>query len=341
VIQEAIRKLADGDSLTETEAGGAMTAIMEGQATPAQIAGFLVALRMKGETVPEITGLARTMREKAVRVPVQRHPLVDTCGTGGDAVKTFNISTTAAFIAAGAGAVIAKHGNRAVTSACGSADVLEALGVNLNVGPDTVAHCIDSIGIGFLFARSYHPAMKHAAPVRSELGIRTVFNTLGPLTNPAGATRQVIGVYDSALCRPLAEALLRLGAEHVMVVHGMRGLDEISTWEETRIAEGKNGHVETYLIAPEDMGLSPAKPEDVAAGCNPREGAEILLHILEGKDRGPRRDIAVANAAAALVVAGIVGTLQEGVAHAGDVIDTGAARAKLAELVAFSNEVSA
>ncbi|MDX1931384.1 MAG: anthranilate phosphoribosyltransferase [Capsulimonadales bacterium] len=339
MIQQAIKKLTDGDSLTEEEAGAAMASIMEGTATPSQIAAFLVALRMKGETVAEITGLARAMREKAVRVEVTRRPLVDTCGTGGAVMKTFNISTTAAFVAAAAGVVVAKHGNRAATSICGSADVLEALGVHLTVGPEVVARCIDTVGIGFLFARSYHPAMRHAAPVRSELGIRTVFNTLGPLTNPAGATRQVIGVYDSSLCRPLAEALMRLGAEHVLVVHGMRGLDEISTWEETIIAEGRDGRVTTYLVGPEDLGLTPAKPEEVTGGCDARDGARILLDILEGKDRGPRRDIVLANAAAALVVGGVSATLREGVTVAADCLDSGAARRKVDELVAFAREV--
>jgi anthranilate phosphoribosyltransferase len=265
-------------------------------------------------------------------VPTQREPLVDTCGTGGDSCKTFNISTASAFVVAGAGVAVAKHGNRSVTSRCGSADVLEALGFRIDLSPEQVGECIDRVGIGFLFARSHHPAMKHAAPVRAELGIRTVFNALGPLTNPAGAKRQVVGVYESRLCPLLAEVLIHLGAEHVLVVHGEAGLDEIATFGPTVVSEGRGGRVETYAITPTTLGLSEASPAAVAPGANAAENAALLHAVLDGTDRGARRDIVLANAAAALFVGGGAPSLFDGVARAASLIDDGSALRALENL---------
>ncbi|MES2461944.1 MAG: anthranilate phosphoribosyltransferase [Armatimonadota bacterium] len=340
-MKNALLKLTSGQTLDREEAAQAMTVIMDGDATPAQIGALLAALRVKGETVEEITGFARVMRERSLRVHTNRRPLIDTCGTGGDTVKTFNISTAAAFVAAAAGAGVAKHGNRSVTSKCGSADVLETLGVCLDLSPEAVGRCIDTVGIGFLFARNHHPAMKYAAGPRAELGVRTVFNALGPLTNPARASRQVIGVYDSALCAPLAEVLGNLGSEHVLVVHGKAGLDEIATFGETLVAEYRNGTLRTFTLTPEMLGLSEATPADVAAGCDSAENAAFLRAVLSGEDRGPRRDIVLANASAALFVAGIVETLPDGVQKAAETIDSGAAAATLDALISCTqNEAS-
>jgi anthranilate phosphoribosyltransferase len=336
-MQPTLQRLLSGAHLSADEAALAMTAVMDGAATPAQIAGLLTALRMKGETVDEITGFARVMREKAVRVTTKRTPLVDTCGTGGDALKTFNISTTAAFVVAGAGVGVAKHGNRSVTSKCGSADVLEALGVRLDLSPEAVGRCIDAVGIGFLFARSHHPAMKHAAPVRAELGFRTVFNALGPLTNPAGATRQLIGVYDAALCEPLARALGNLGAEHVLVVHGGPGLDEVATFGETTVAEFRGGEVRAYALTARDLGLEEADPASLAPGEDTAASADLLRTVLDGA-QGPRRDIVLANAGAALYVAGVAETLREGMAQAARAIDSGEARKRLDALIACTRD---
>jgi anthranilate phosphoribosyltransferase len=333
-LKNALVKLTSGLPLDREEAAQAMTVIMDGAATQAQIGAMLAALRVKGETVEEITGFARVMRERSLRVHTNRRPLLDTCGTGGDTVKTFNISTAAAFVAAAAGAGVAKHGNRSVTSKCGSADVLESLGVRLDLSPEAVGRCIDTVGIGFLFARNHHPAMKYAAGPRAELGVRTVFNALGPLTNPAGASRQVIGVYDSALCAPLAEVLGNLGSEHVLVVHGKAGLDEIATFGETIVAEYRDGVLRTFTLTPEVLGLSAASPESVAPGQDAAENAVLLRGVLSGHDRGPRRDIVLANAAAALFVSGIAETLPEGVVKAGQTIDSGAAVATLDALIA-------
>lgn len=340
MVQQTLQKLIERRHLSEDEAVEAMTCIMDGAATPAQIAGLLTALRMKGEVVEEITGFARVMRDRSLRVHTDRRPLVDTCGTGGDVCKTFNISTTAAFVAAAADLAVAKHGNRSVTSRCGSSDVLEALGVRLDLSPERVGRCIDEVGIGFLFARAHHPAMKHAAGPRTEMGIRTVFNALGPLTNPAGATRQIIGVYEPDLCPLLAQVLANLGSEHALVVHGLDGLDEISTIGETTVSELRNGCVETYTLTPEALGLTPASPADIAPGADAAANAALLLGVLEG-ERGPRRDIVLANAAAALVVGGAVDTLPEGVARAAELIDSGAARAKVEALRAFTSEAAA
>jgi anthranilate phosphoribosyltransferase len=339
-MQNALQKLISGAHLSGDEASAAMMQIMDGAASDAQIAGLLTALRMKGETVDEITGFARVMRERSLRVPTTRTPLVDTCGTGGDTCKTFNISTAAAFVVAAVGVAVAKHGNRSVTSKCGSADVLEALGVRLDLSPEAVGACVDAVGIGFLFARNHHPAMKHAAGPRAELGIRTVFNALGPLTNPAGATRQVVGVYDGALCPVLARVLLNLGAEHVLVVHGSIGLDEIATFGETIVAEGRDSEVRTYTLTAAELGLQEATPGDVAPGVDADESVRLLLGVLDGTDRGARRDIVLANAAAALYVAGVVPTLRHGVAKAGEIIDSGAAQAKVDALRRYTEEAA-
>jgi anthranilate phosphoribosyltransferase len=339
MIQSTLQKLIERRHLTEDEAIEMMTRIMDGEATPSQIAGLLTALRMKGEIVDEFTGFARVMRARSVHVPTTRRPLVDTCGTGGDLCKTFNISTAAAFVVAAAGVGVAKHGNRSVTSKCGSADVLEALGIRLDLNPAQVGRAIDEVGIGFLFARAHHPAMKQVAGPRQELGIRTVFNALGPLTNPAGARRQLIGVYDPDLCPLLARVLGNLGSEHVLVVHGADGLDEISTLGETTVTELKNGALRTYALTPEALGLATAAPSDIGAGATPDENAALLLAVLEGQP-GPRRDIVLANAAAALLVAGVAETLTAGVARAGSLIDDGSARAKLEALRRFTQEAA-
>ena len=336
-MKTALEKLIAGIPLSEADAARAMTALTDGTATPAQTGALLALLRAKGETVAEITGFARVLREKAVRVETARRPLLDTCGTGGDAVKTFNISTGAAFVAAACGVAVAKHGNRAVTSRCGSADVLESLGVRLDLTPGAVGRCVDAVGIGFLFARAHHPAMRHAAPVRAELGFRTVFNALGPLTNPAGATRQTIGVYDAALCEPLAHVLGNLGAEHALVVHGGPGLDEIATWGETFVAEWQNGAVRTYTLTPRDLDLPEADPADLLPGADAAESATILRRVLDGSDSGARAAIVAANAGAALYVAGVATTMAGGVALARETLRSGTAAAKLDELIAWTH----
>jgi anthranilate phosphoribosyltransferase len=338
-MSSALQKLLLKADLSREEARSAMLEIMEGKYTPAQIAAFLVALRMKGETLEEITGFAEAMREKMTRVSPQARPLVDTCGTGGDGARTFNISTAAAFVAAGAGAAIAKHGNRAVSSPCGSADVLEALGVTITLTPQQIADCIDAVGIGFMFAPGLHPAMKYAAPVRKELGVRTVFNLLGPLANPASAQAQVLGVYASALTEAHAGVLKNLGSRRALVVHGLDGLDEITTTGPTQISELIDGEVNTYHFSAEDYGLTRAEPGDLAGGADPGENARILLAVLEGKP-GPRRDIVLLNAAAALLAADIVKDFRQGLALAAEAIDSGRARAKLQALQAYTGELS-
>ncbi|MDH7601151.1 MAG: anthranilate phosphoribosyltransferase [Armatimonadota bacterium] len=338
-MREAIKKLVEKENLTQTEAAAVMRQIMEGEATAAQIASFLTALRMKGETVEEIIGFAEVMREKAVKVRPKSKDLLDTCGTGGDKLNTFNISTTAMFVAAGAGINVAKHGNRAASSTCGSADVLEALGVNLNLSPEQVAMCIDSIGIGFMFAPAMHPAMKYAIGPRKEIGIRTVFNVLGPLTNPAGAERQIIGVFAPEWTEPLAEVLAHLGSKRAMVFHGIAGLDEISTLGETKVSELVDGTVRTYTLVPEDAGLSRAEPDSLAPESGQVSGnVQALLEVLNGK-KGPKRDIVLMNAAAALVVAEKAENLREGVELALRSIDSGAARQKLEDLRDFSQRL--
>lgn len=324
MIKEAIRKLVDRDGLSVQEAVAAMTEIMDGEATPAQISCFITALRMKGETVDEITGFVQVMREKSIRVSSSRSPLVDTCGTGGDMLNTFNISTTAAFVVAGAGVAVAKHGNRAASSICGSADVLEALGVNITIGPDRVGKCIDEAGIGFMFAPAAHPAMKHAVGPRKEIGIRTVFNILGPMTNPAGASRQLIGVFSPAVTETMANVLANLGSERAMVVHGLDGLDEISTIGASRISELRDGKVTTYEFDCSQAGLSSCTAESINGGDTPQENADMLLSVLNGEP-GPRRDIVLLNAGAAIYVAGAAEDLREGITMAATSIDSGAA----------------
>jgi len=339
-MKHAIQHLIEGQHLNEAEASDVMRQIMEGQATDAQIAALAVALRMKGETVEEITGFARVMREYAVRVPVTTDKVVvDTCGTGGDSLKTFNISTAAALVVAADGRLaVAKHGNRAATSKCGSADVLEALGVKLDLPPERLGRCIEEVGIGFLFAPAMHPSFKYAAGPRKEIGIRTIFNMLGPLTNPAGASVQLIGVYDGALCEPLAHVLKNLGSRRALLVHGVDGLDELSTLGETLVSELKDGQVTSYTLDPEwDLGLARATIEHLAGGETPAENADILLHILRGKDRAAHRDIVCLNAAGVLLAAGVEETLEAGMERASTLIDSGAALAALERLKEFTN----
>lgn len=325
-----IKKIVAGEDLTRDEAAEVMGCVMAGEATAAQIAALLVALRMKGETAEELAGFAQVMRQNAVKVPVKKANVVDTCGTGGDIHDTFNISTAAAFVAAAAGVPVAKHGNRSVTSRCGSADVLEALGIPLDLAPQQVGRCVDEVGIGFLFAPALHPAMRHAAPVRRELGLRTVFNLLGPLTNPADARRQVLGVFAPEWVRPVAEALLELGAVHAMVVHGVDGLDELSTLGPTLVAEVRDGRVREFTLAPEDFGLPRCSVSDLAGG-SPEESAAMLLEVLGGAP-GPRADIVALNAGAAIYVGGLAADLREGLAVARRMLESGAATNKLEEL---------
>ncbi|HIJ65489.1 MAG TPA: anthranilate phosphoribosyltransferase [Candidatus Hydrogenedentes bacterium] len=336
MIQEAIAALVQGQDLTRDMAGEAMGALMRGEATQAQIGGFLAALRMKGETVDEITGLAETMRAMATRIHTSRSPLVDTCGTGGDHSGTFNISTAAAFVVAGADIAVAKHGNRSATSKCGSADVLEALGVNIEASPEQVGRCIDEIGIGFLYARTLHGAMKHVAGPRRELRIRTVFNILGPLTNPAGASGQVMGVFDAALVEPLAHVLANLGSRHAFVVAGSDGLDELTLSGVSVVAEARGAEVQTYEITPARFGLATASREDLAGGEADRNAA-LLKAVLEGQ-RGPHRDIVLLNAAAAIMSGDGASDWASGIRAAGESIDSGAAMAKLEALIAASND---
>lgn len=325
-LKDAIRKVVDRQDLTEAEAHAALGVIMDGEATPAQIAAFITALRMKGEAVEEIAGCARAMRERAQRIRPRVDDLVDVVGTGGDRVNTFNISTTTAFVVAGAGAYVAKHGNRAVSRRSGAADVLEALGVNIQVGPEVVEGCIEDIGIGFLFAPLYHAAMKHAVGPRREIGIRTVFNILGPLTNPAGARNLLVGTYDPGLTEIMARVLAELGARRALVVHG-DGMDEVSTLAPTRISEVRDGSVRTYTLDPTTLGISPPDAQALAGG-SPEENARTTEAILRGES-GPPRDIILLNAAAALQVAGLAGDLREGMALAARAIDSGAAYERL------------
>lgn len=340
MIKDVLRKVVEGNHLSESEAVAVMEQIMDGEATPAQIASFVTALRMKGETVDEVTGFARVMRAKSVKIPVTRDPmtLIDTCGTGGDRSGTFNISTTAAFVVAGAGLAVAKHGNRAMSSKCGSADVLEALGVNIMLSPEAVARCVDEIGIGFMFAPAHHPSMKHAVVPRKEIGIRTVFNILGPLTNPAGAGRQLIGVCEPYLTELMASVLARLGTARAIVAHGLDGIDELSTLGKTKVTELQQGKIVTYEISPEEVGLQSAKPDDLRQGNSPKENAKILEEILRGK-KGPKRDIVLLNAGAALTIGGQASSIQEGMTLAAESIDNGSAEATLRKLIELSNKL--
>ncbi len=335
MIIDALKKLADHLHLTEDEMTAAMNAIMEGACTDAQIACFLTALRLKGETADEITAAARVMRHKALSVPVKnRAGLIDIVGTGGDGAHTFNISTAAAFVACGAGLRVAKHGNRSVSSRSGSADVMEKLGVIIDLTPESVGRCIDETGMGFLFAPKFHLAMKYATPVRREIGIRTLFNMLGPLTNPADADIQLIGVYDERLCAVFAGVLERLGRKRALIVHGMDGLDELSLSAETEVYDLSPSGIVSYRVRPEDAGLERAAFDSVRGG-DAAENAAIIVDIFKGKP-GPCRDMVLLNAGAALMAGGRAATLREGAAIAADVIDSGRALRKLAELKEFS-----
>ncbi len=337
MIKEAIATLVDGRSLTTEEAASVMEEIMEGEVTPAQFGAFVTALRLNGETVDEIVGLVRTMRAKAIPVTVAG-PVVDTCGTGGDGSHTFNISTAAAFVAAGAGLKVAKHGNRAMSSRCGSADVLEALGVKIDLNAEQVQKCLQEVGMGFMFAPVFHPAMKYASAPRREIGIRTVFNIIGPLTNPAGAKAQVLGVADGLLVEKLALVLQSLGCHHALVVHGDDGLDEITITGKTRVCELKGGRIKSYSISPGDFGLSQASLENLKGG-SADENAALLRRILAGVT-GPQRDVVLMNAAAVLLAGEKVGTLQEGISLAKEVIDSGHALMKLEQLIEFSQSLT-
>jgi anthranilate phosphoribosyltransferase len=349
VIIEAIRALVERRDLTRLEAAAAMEAIMSGAATQAQVAAFLTGLRMKGETVDELIGFAEVMRLKVVRVRTRaeveasltgtdREMLLDTCGTGGDASGTFNVSTATAFVVAGAGLKVAKHGNRSVSSLCGSADVVETLGISLDLPPQKVAQCVDEVGIGFLYAPLLHTAMKHVMPARREMGIRTVFNMLGPLTNPAGANAQVIGVYAHGLVEPLARVLAELGTIRAFVVHGADGLDEISTTGESLVAEVREGMVRVAPVRPEDFGVPRATIADLRGGDR-EQNAEIIRGVLGGEP-GPRRDIVVVNAAAALVAGARARDFKEGAQQAAQSIDSGAAGRKLQALAETSQRLA-
>ena len=337
-IQEAIAHAMRRQSLEATQAEAVMGQIMAGQATQAQIGAFLAALGTKGETAEEITGCARAMRRHATPVRPQSPELVDTCGTGGDGAGTFNISTTAALVAAGAGLRVAKHGNRSISSRCGSADVLAALGVRVDLPPERLAACVDQVGIGFLFAPALHPAMKHAMSARRELGVRTVFNILGPLANPAGARVQVLGVFEARLTETLARVLAALGARAAYVVHGAGGLDELSTSGPNRVSELRHGQVRTYTLDPASLGLPQSTLADLR-GDDPATNARIVRAVLCG-ERGPRRDVVLLNAAAALAAADVAADLRQGLALAPQAVDSGRALEVLERLVAFTQEAA-
>ena len=334
-MQSAIRCVVERQDLTEAQMLDVMRLIMTGQATPAQIGGFLVGLRMKGETLDEITAAARVMRELATPVPVAGDHLVDTCGTGGDGASTFNISTASAIVTAAAGAQVAKHGNRSVSSSCGSADVLEAAGVNLELTAEQVAQCVEKIGVGFLFAPMHHSAMKHAIGPRREMGVRTLFNLLGPLTNPAGAPNQVLGVFSAYWLNLLAQVLGRLGSRHVMVVHADDGLDEISIGAATQVAELKNGSVSCYRISPEQFGMQTGGVDTL--GVADAAASLAMINALFDDTPGPARDIVLLNAGAAIYVSGVADSLDSGVEMARRALSSGAARRKFQQLIEMSN----
>jgi len=334
-MQAAIRRVTERGDLTADEMAAVMRLIMTGEATPAQIGGFLIGLRMKGETVDEIAAAARVMRELATPVPVSGEHLVDTCGTGGDGASTFNISTASALVAAAAGARVAKHGNRSVSSRCGSADVLEAAGVNLDLSAEQVAQCVDKSGVGFLFAPKHHSAMRHAIGPRKEMGVRTLFNLLGPLTNPAGAPNQVLGVFGAEWLEPLARVLGKLGSQHVLVVHADDGLDEISIGSPTQVAELKNGRVERYQISPPQFGMQVGDVGSLAV-ASPEQSLALIRQVLDDTP-GAALDIVLLNAGAAIYACGVASTLEQGVEAAKQAISSGKARQKLDALVATSN----
>ena len=336
VFKDVLGQLLERQNLTQDTMLGVMRQVMSGELTSAQIAAFLIALRAKGETVDEIAAAAMVMRELSTKVAIQdTEHLIDTCGTGGDGIQTFNVSTVCAFVAAAAGAKVAKHGGRSVSSTCGSADVLETLGVNVNQTPEQVAATVNEIGIGFMFAPNHHSAMKHAAPVRRELGVRTLFNLLGPMTNPATARRQVMGVFDKNLTGKLAQVLQKLGSEHVLVVHGADGMDEISFTGDTFVAELKNGQITEYVLNPTQFGIATHQLKDIQIQ-NSEESKAIILDVLGGK-QGAARDIVLMNAGAAIYVSGQAESLQAGIHKAAEVIDSGAALEKLNQLITRSN----
>ena len=337
VFKDVLSQLLERQDLTQDTMLAVMRQVMSGELTSAQIAAFLIALRAKGETVDEIAAAAMVMRELSTKVAIQdTEHLIDTCGTGGDGIQTFNVSTVCAFVAAAAGAKVAKHGGRSVSSTCGSADVLEALGVNVNQSPEQVAASVNEIGIGFMFAPNHHSAMKHAAPVRRELGIRTLFNLLGPMTNPATARRQVMGVFDKSLTGKLAKVLQKLGSEHVLVVHGADGMDEISFTGDTFVAELKNGQVTEYVLNPAQFGLATHQLKEIQIK-DAAESKAMILDVLNGK-KGAARDIVLMNAGAAIYVSGQAASLQAGIDKAAAVIDSGAALEKLNQLIERSNQ---
>ena len=337
MIREAIAKLTKKEDLTYEEARGVMEEMMDGTATQAQMGGLLMALSMQGETIDEITAFAEVMREKGVKIKPERE-VIDIVGTGGDQVGTFNISTTSAFVVAAGGVPVAKHGNRSVSSRSGAADVLEKLGVNITIPPEKSAELLKKINICFLFAQNYHIAMKYVAPIRKELGIRTVFNILGPLSNPAGANMELMGVFDQSLVEPLAQVMMKLGVNRGMVVFGQDKLDEISMSAPTSVCEIKDGWFQSYEITPEQFGYTRCSKEDLAGGT-PAENAEITKAIVNGNEKGPKRQAVCMNAGAALYIAGKAESLEAGVRKAENLIDSGAAAAKLAEFIKLSNEI--
>lgn len=336
-MKTALQRVLDGQDLAPGEMKEVMRLIMSGVATPVQIGGFLVGLRAKVESVDELAAAAQVMRELATKVPVDGPHLIDTCGTGGDASHTFNISTTCAFVVAAAGGKVAKHGNRSVSSCCGSADVLEAAGVYLDLAPDQVRQCIEQVGVGFLFAPRHHGAMKHAVGPRRELGVRTIFNLLGPLTNPAGARHQLVGVYNEALVDKFARVLLKLGSEHVLVVNAEDGLDEISLAAPTRVAELREGRIDHYTICPEQFGMERVSLRSLWVD-SAAASLKLMLGVLDGQP-GPARDIVLLNAGAAIYAADLVDTLARGIAKAAEAIDSGAARQKLQALIDFTRSL--
>ncbi|HSH53978.1 MAG TPA: anthranilate phosphoribosyltransferase [Methylotenera sp.] len=335
LYSQTLNQLISGQNLSQEAMLATMRQVMGGELTPAQISGLLVALRIKGETVDEIAAAATVMRELSSKVDIQDTAhLIDTCGTGGDGIQTFNVSTVSAFVAAAAGAKVAKHGGRSVSSTCGSADVLEVLGVNVNQTPEQVANCVNQIGVGFMFAPNHHSAMKHSAPVRRELGVRTLFNLLGPLTNPANAKRQVMGVFSAALTSKLAHVLQQLGSEHVMVVCGADGMDEISFAGDTFVAELKNGQVHEYTLNPQQFGLGLHDVSSIKV-ADAEASKKMILEVLSGKT-GSARDIVLLNAGAAIYVAGLVDSLQDGIVKAAETLDNGKALQKLEQLIAMT-----
>lgn len=335
-MQEAIKAVTEKRDLSADEMSATMRLIMTGEATPAQVGGFLIGLRMKGETIDEIAAAAGVMRELASKVEVDKDHLVDTCGTGGDASGSFNISTASAIVVAAAGGKVAKHGNRSISSKSGSADVLETAGVNLEISPQQVAECVDEIGVGFMFAPLHHSAMKHAIGPRREMAVRTIFNVLGPLTNPAGAPNQVLGVFSKDLVEPLAHVLKRLGSEHVLVVNAEDGMDEISIATPTFVAELNAGEVKTYTIQPEDFGMSRADLEQIRA-TDSAHSLEIIKSVFDNTD-GPAKDIVCLNAGAAIYAAGLTASLADGVTKAQQVVASGAVAEKLEQLIAKTND---